>query len=542
MKSIATTLKIFLVFGFAVLWSSESSAQPSKIRTIALDTPAELVQMRIMVKAGSAFDPAGLEGLAYITARLMLEGSYGDPEAPVTKEKLAEMVRPWGSAAKPSVTTEKETATFSMSVPRTVLDQYIEKVLRPLFTAPLFEQEELDRVRKEILEEIGSTYRLENTELLGLYAIDNFVHEGTSYGHVPFGTVEGLNAVTKGNVLSFYKTSYAPENVVVALSTKEERVVASVTHALENIGKNIKAKLLKKQLPAPPPAISGKHLAIVIQPGTVASGIHAAFPIDLQRSDSDYWALYVANVFFGTHRDGFGRLYRDIRQARGYNYGDYSYIEWFNFRPFRLFPPPNTPRRHQYFSIWVRPVAHQYVHHLLKAITWELENFIREGMTPEDCESAKNKARVLYLNLAETSSRLLAYKLDDDFYGLSGKGYLDEYLQAIDRLTAEQITSAIRKHLQPENLKYVIITNEEWADRLKQDIAQNRNARGKSFKEYNIDFTTVNGDTLWQFSRSKMEVVEMDKVWESYWLDIPEENIEIARSNQLFENRNFIAR
>lgn len=533
---VITLLTLFFVL------TALSTAQVSKVKAIILDTPAELVQVKVMIKAGSAFDPSGLEGLSYLTARLMLEGSYGDPKAPVTKEQLAEIVRPWGSAAKPSVNIEKETATFSMSVPRDVFSQYVEKVLRRLFTQPLFAQEELNRVRNEVLEDIGSTLRLENTELLGIYGLDNFIHDGTSYGHVPDGTVQGLKAVRRGDVLAFYKTYYVLENLVVGLSTKDERVLMLVQQAFEQVGKNVNVTMLKKQTPEPPRAITGKHVTIVIQPGTIATGIHGGFPIALKRVDPDYWALYVANVFFGTHRDSFGKLYGEIREARGYNYGDYSYIDWFDSKPFFLFPPPNAPRRYQYFSIWVRPVAHQYAHHILKAITWELGNFIRRGMTPEECELAKNKAKVLYLNLAETGSRLLAYKLDDEFYGMPARGYLDEYVQAIESLTPEEINSAIRKHLQAENLKYVIVTDEEWADRLKSDIAGNRNAGGKNFKDYNIDFTISNGDTLWQFPKNKIEAVQKDQVWENHWLDIPADNITVARSDQLFETSRFISR
>jgi zinc protease len=249
----------------------------------------------------------------------------------------------------------------------------------------------------------------------------------------------------------------------------------------------------------------------------------------------------VANVFLGTHRDSFGQLYNDFRQARGYNYGDYSYIEWFAGRPYNLFPPANTPRRYQYFSLWIRPVAHQYAHHLLKAMTWELENFIRTGMTPEECELAKNKAKVLYLNLAETSLRLLAYKLDDAFYGMEDRGYLDTYLKSIDALTPQAINAAIKKYLQADNLKYVIVTNKDWAERLRDDIANNRNAAGKNFKEYNIEFRAANGDTLWQFTQSKMELVRMDKVWEEYWLNLAPENIRVVKAEQVFEDGRFLA-
>lgn len=533
---------IFLLAALATTFlPKDASAQTSAVKIVVLDTPSELIQVEVMVKGGSAYDPEGRGGLAYLTARLLLEGSYGDLQKPVTKEQLAEIVRPWGSAAKPSVVVEKETATFSMTIPRSVFPEYIEKVLRPLFTQPLFSPDELDRVRRETLEKVGSTLRLEDTELLGLYAIDNYVHDGTSYAHLPLGSVQGLKAVTRDEVLSFYKAHYVPENSIVALNTSDTRVLSEIQNALQSIGKSVKAKKVKKLTLEPPTAITGRHLTIVIQPGTIASGIHAGFPIGVTRTTPDFWALYVANIHFGTHRDSFGKLYNDIREARGYNYGDYSYIEWFADRTDYLFPPTNTPRRYQYFSIWVRPVAHQYVHHILKAITWELENFIRQGMTTEECELAKNKAKVLYLNLAETSSRLLAYRLDDAFYGMSTSGYLDHYLQAIDRLTPEEINRAIRKYLQAESLKYVIVTDEQWADRLKDDIASDRNSKGKDFVSYNIDFTTVSGDTLWQFPKSKIEVVQMDKVWEEYWLDIPRENIHVVPSSQLFETGRFIA-
>ncbi len=535
-----------LLLGLAGLsFSSEPPTVPradAAIKMIILDSPSPLVQVKIMIKAGSAADPAGYEGLAYLAARLLLEGSYGDPQKPVTKEKLAEITRPWGTAAKPNASVEKEVTTFSMMVPREVFKSFNEQVLTPLFTQPLFAATELDRIRQETLEYVGSALRFEDVEMLGLLALDNYIHDGTAYGHYVQGSVQGLKAVTAEQVQRFYKTYYRPENLIVGLSTKNPQIYQQVQAALKNMGASANGvTLLEKQSIDPPHAIQGQHLVIISHPNTISTGLHAGFPIPLQRSDKDYWALYVANVFLGTHRDSFGRLYNDFRQARGYNYGDYSYIEWFADRPYNLFPPANTPRRYRYFNLWIRPVAHQYSHHLLKAMTWQLENFIRTGMTPEECELAKNKAKVLYLNLSETSSRLLAYKLDDAFYGMEDRGYLDTYLKSIDALTPQEINAAIKKYLQADNLKYVIVTNKDWAERLRDDIANNRNAAGKNFKEYNIEFRAANGDTLWQFTQSKMALVRMDKVWEEYWLNLTPENIRVMKAEQMFESRRFVA-
>ncbi|MDZ7343925.1 MAG: insulinase family protein [candidate division KSB1 bacterium] len=532
-----------LLFGSAglSLRGEPSPRANAAIKMIVLDSPSPLIQIKIMVKTGAAADPIGYEGLAYLTARLLLEGGYGDPQAPVTKEKLAEITRPWGSAAKPSVSVEKEVTTFSMVVPRDAFKSFNDQVLSPLFTQPLFAEAELDRIRQETLQYVGSSVRFENVEMLGLLALDNYLHEGTAYGHLVQGSVQGLKAVTVEQVQRFYQTHYRTENLIVGLSTKNPQINNLVQASLKNMGGSADG-VLSSERPAiaPPRPIAGRHLVIISHPNTISTGLHAGFPIALKRGDKDYWALYVANVFLGAHRDSFGRLYNDFRQARGYNYGDYSYLEWFADRTFNLFPPTNTPRRYQYFSLWIRPVAHEYAHHLLKAMTWQLEHFIRTGMTPEECELAKNKAKVLYLNLAETSSRLLASKLDDAFYGIEDRGYLDTYLKSIDALTPEEINAAIKKYLQAENLKYIIVTHKDWAERLRHDIANNRNAAGKNFKEYNIEFRVANGDTLWQFSKNKMALVQLDKVWEQYWLNLAPENIRVVKAEQLFETRQWV--
>ncbi|MBI4462782.1 MAG: insulinase family protein [Acidobacteria bacterium] len=524
-----------ILLALALAWPA--GAQAPKL--VTLDSPAPLLQVRIMVKAGSAADPQGLEGLAYLTGQLLIEGGYGDPKKPVTKEQLAEITRPWGEGAYPSVRVAKEITTFSMTVPREVVGDYIVRVLRPLFTQPLFAAAELDRLRKENLEEIRSNLRFQQIELLGLLALDNYIHDGTSYAQLTRGTVRGLEQVTREAVRRFYRTWYRPENVVIGVSTSDPGVTQQIVAALAGIGQAAQdANPFTARPVEPPPAFTGRHVTLIGLPKAIASGVHAAFPLPLTRRDPDYWPLYVANVWFGTHRDSFSHLYQVIREERGYNYGDYSYIEHFEARPFALFPPTNTPRRHQYFSLWIRPIAHEYVHHLMKALTWELENFIRTGMTAEQVELAKNKARVLYLSLGETASRLVGYKLDDEFYGLS-PGYLDQYLERIDAVTPEAVNAAIRKYLQVETLRYVVITDQGVAEKLADDIASARNAGGKTPKDYQLESEEREGTAYWLVPEARLETLKHDAVWEAYPLNIPRANIHVIKAEQMFETATF---
>ncbi len=79
-------------------------AAPPELRAnvVTLASPSPLYEVQIMVRAGSAEDPRGKEGTASLVGRMMLEGGFGDPKNPVTKEKLAEITRPWGEAAYPA--------------------------------------------------------------------------------------------------------------------------------------------------------------------------------------------------------------------------------------------------------------------------------------------------------------------------------------------------------------------------------------------------------------------------------------------------------
>ncbi len=365
-------------------------AQPVQSQTVVyVDSRSPLLDIKIMIPAGSAHDPTGKEGLAYLTARMLIEGAFGDPAHPVTKDKLAEMVLPWGSGAYPSIRVSRETTVFSMKVPLEVLDDYLTKILHPMFTQPLFRPKELERMRNETIQTLRSI-RLEQIELVGLMALDAYIHLNTSYAHPEMGTVKGLSHITPEDIRRFYATFYRPVDVTVGVTRKDTAIQNKIVSALKGMGRQ-RVKLFKIPTPAPPPPVSGREVVIIAMPNAISSGIHAGFPLPITRKDPDYWALYVANIWFGTHRDSFSHLYQVIRAARGYNYGDYSSFEHFEGRPFHLFPPTNTPRRYQYFSIWIRPVDHKYVVHIMKALTWELENFIRTGLSKEQCSWPKTK-------------------------------------------------------------------------------------------------------------------------------------------------------
>jgi len=485
----------------------------------------------VMIAHGSTSDPAGKEGLAALTAEAVTDGGFRNGNTLVTKEQLAELTMPWGSGARPSVFTSARATTYFFTAPREVIAQYVRDVLRPMLTAPAFEADEVDRLKNEALSAITSL-RSEDLEALGLAAIDQYVLAGTGYAHATVGSETAVPTLTRDDVARFYRDFYRPENAIVGVSSTDAAVVEAVTAAVREMNRD--AGTPSPDVPMPKPAaFTGRHALVVEEPNAPAASVHFGFPIEVGRTHADYWPLYVANVWLGTHRDSTGVLYNRIREERGYNYGDYSYIEYWGGRSSSLFQVFNQPREQQYFSIWVRPVKHEHAVHLMKATTYEVEQMIRNGLTAADVEAAKNKARVLYLNLGETVPRLIGARVDDAFYG-ARQGFLDAYLQQLDRVTVDQVNAAIRRHISTDNIKYVVVTSTPHVQATVAQIRSTEPVFGKTWQEY--EFTQAklpDGTTVWQIPEAKVPTVQLDAAWANYPLNV--QDVQVQHVKDMFK-------
>src|SRR5438477_6967665 len=253
---------------------------------VSMPSPSPLYQIQIMVRAGSANDPAGKEGTASLVGDALIEGGFGSAKAPVTKEKLAEITRPWGDAALPQVRVDKQATTISVLVPKENLQQFLAQVLRPMLQQPLFDAKEVDRLKKEALVNIQSRLRFEQQEQLGLQALDSAIFAGTPLGHLAGGTVQGLNAITRQDLADFYKKYFTRENVFITTTVgdaAEQNAIAATLPAGDMAAPPMDVK---------PAAVNGRELLIITQPNAIATGIHFGFPIDVKRGDADYWPLF----------------------------------------------------------------------------------------------------------------------------------------------------------------------------------------------------------------------------------------------------------
>ena len=275
---------------------------------IGLPTPnSPLVTLRVMVTTGSVHDPDGKNGLNALTALMIGRGGTAE----LTYEELTTTLYPW--AASIGVRYDKEVTTIVGEVHRDHLEPFYE-IFRDLVVAPRLDTADFERNRDFLTNAIVSTLRGNDDEELGKQALNALLHEGHPYAATEMGTERGLGSITLDDVRAFHRQQYVWDHVLVGVAGGYpdgllERVERDLARALP-AGDAVAAL---RALPSPR-ALEGIEL-LLVEKDAIATAISIGFPIDITRADDEFYALMVANSYFGEHRTFNGRL---MNQMRGY--------------------------------------------------------------------------------------------------------------------------------------------------------------------------------------------------------------------------------
>ena len=429
-----------------------SSAEDSVI--IALPTPnSPLVTLRIGFRTGSVDDPAGKNGLNALTAMMM---GRGGTEA-LSFQEITEALYPWSASIRAQ--SDKEMTVLVGEVHRDHLEPFF-AIVRDLVVAPRFDESDFVRNRDFLTNTVVSTLRGSDDEELGKEALNALMHARHPYESPTVGTEEGLAALTLDDVRSFHRDHYTRARALVGVAGGYpdgfvERVEQEILDRLPADGTE------RSPLPAPR-ALDGREL-LLVDKDAIATAISIGFPIDLTRAGDDFYALLVANSYFGEHRTFNGLLMNKMRGQRGLNYGDYSYIENFIQDGGSRLPIPNIPRSRQFFSIWIRPVPHHNAHFALRQAVRELHVLVDEGLSAEDFEATREFLLNYSKLYVQTTSRRLGYHMDSAVYG--GGYFIDEIQRRLTALTVDDVNAAIRRHLQYDDLAIAVVTRDAEAFR-----------------------------------------------------------------------------
>jgi zinc protease len=472
------------------------------IDAVELPGQSPLIEFRLVFRAGSANDPKGKEGAAAFTAAMLADSGSKSK----TYAEIIEALYPMAAGFSEQV--DKEMISFSGTTHLDNLEAYY-TILREALLEPGWREDDLKRVRDNLKNAIRLSLRENNDEELGKEVLYELLYKGHPYGHLNLGSLSAIDAMTAADLQAFYKAHITQANLTIGIAGNYPK--GFVERMKKDFAALPKGKPSTVKLP-PPPAIEQTRVTIV-QKKTRAVAYSLGFPIEVTRSHPDFPALLVANSWFGPHRTSGGNLYQRMREIRGLNYGDYSYIEYFPRGMYQFEPDPNLYRQSQIFQIWIRPVEPPTAHFALRLALHELERFVDNGITEEAFQATRDFLALNVNLLMKTKSAELGYAIDSKAYGIPE---YTRYIQdALKKLTHADVQKAIRKHLRKDRLRIVAISDN--AEDLKKQLLSD----APSPMKYN--------------SPKPEAIVEEDKTVSTKKLGWKAEQIEIVPVERIFQ-------
>ena len=481
------------------------SVQPvlSKLVSSVLQSNrSPLVTFRMLFMTGSAFDPPGKEGVASLTAAMLAGGG----SRTMSYEQIVEAMYPMATEFEYQV--DKEMSVFTGTTHVDNLNKYY-ALVKEMLLDPGFREDDFTRLKSDAINFLKSSLRDGNDEELGKEELYNIIHKGTPYGHQNMGSVSALESMTLEDVRDFYRRHYTQANLVIGLAGGYPK---SFSQKVESDFAKLSTGQPDEVVIEMPKLEAGTRVEI-IKRQTRSTAISLGFPIEVTRASKDWPALAVVTSYLGQHRSSNSHLYQRLREARGLNYGDYAYVEYFPRGMFRFEPNPNLGRKQQIFQIWIRPVPPEQGLFTLRAALFEYDKLVRDGMSKETFEATREFLTKYYNLLTSTQNTRLGYALDSRYYGIPD---FNQYMRdKLSKLTLADVNSAIDRYLKSDRMRIVMVTKD--AEALRDAIVS-----GKSSP------ITYN-------SAKPQDILDEDKIIENYKINVRPEDVVVMPVDKVFQ-------
>jgi zinc protease len=380
----------------------------------------------IMIGAGGYYDPADMPGLADTTASLMDEGTTTR-----SSEQIAQALDTMAATVSVSANEGSQIATVTGSA---LTDQFdaVLALASDVLLNPSFPEKEIGlyKVRaRAALEEQRSDPDFLRQER----------YSKAVYGAHPAASVgltrESLEKMTRDTLVAFHKSNYVPDHAIIGVSGD-----ITLAEARTKFEGALKA-WAKSGKPLPgvtDPADPGPmKISLVNRPGSVQTAFMLG-ELAIDRTHADYDAMVVMNQILGGSN---GRLYRELRERKGYTYGVYSYTRLLRYRgDWRAQMDVRTD------------VTEASLRDLLAEV-----NRIRDEPVPAgEFKDAQRSLTASFALSLENPAELLNLYIVRQLYKFP-VDYWDRYTDRIAAVTPEQIQAVARKYLDPKRLQIVAV-------------------------------------------------------------------------------------
>jgi len=384
-----------------------------------------LVTVELVFRAGSAYDPAGLQGLAVFAGEMLKGGT----ETRTSKE-VAEAFEMLGTSLH--VWTDYDATILQVTCLREHFDQVLE-LLADVSARPTFPEDEIENLRAR---ELGRLTLSKSDP--GWLATREFAAQ--VYGGHPYGrydaTEESIGSIKKKDIESFHGRAYCGANgflTVVGDVTFDEAAKKAASHlgALPS-GKALKMKKAKIS------AVDKTRIVIVDRPGSVQT-LFKAGAAALKRKDPDFVPLEVADYILGGSPSS--RLFLRVREKESNAYSIGSRLT------------ETLDRGTWYVS---GSTSTEATGEALASTLDEINRIVSEDASPDEMKDALAFMTGSFALRIETTDQVAAHVSDLALFGLA-PDYWDTYFHTLAEVQAQGVREKAAAVLDPNRLVVVLV-------------------------------------------------------------------------------------
>jgi zinc protease len=385
-----------------------------------------LVQITMLIKTGSAVDPAEKSGLASLTAAMLDEGA-GTRSA----LELADAIDFLG--ARISTSAGPHTSSVALHTPVARLGEAL-PLMADIAMDPTFPSEELERLRKERLTSLLQWHDQPST-IASMAFSQKLFGPRHPYGIPTLGNERSLRSMRVADLKRFHETYYNPNNATLIVVGDVER--SEIEQQLENVFGSWKGRTTASVNWPDAMQVEQRTVFLIDKPGAAQSEIRIG-RIGVSRLTKDYFPLVVMNTLLGGSFTS--RLNQNLRETHGYSYGAGSF---FDMRPL---PGPFLA-----YSAVQTAVTDSALAEFFK----ELRGILRP-IPDEELEKAKNYLALGYADNFESVAQIAAMLADMVLYNLP-EDYFNTYVGKILTVKKEDVQRVAREYINPEKMIVVVV-------------------------------------------------------------------------------------
>jgi zinc protease len=387
-----------------------------------------VVTMNLVVRSGSASDPADRTGLANAVANLMDEGTANRSALDISEQLSA-----IGAQLGTSANWDASDVTLTTLTKHTdvALDIFSDVLLRPAFA-----DAELARFRASRLTALAQR-RDDPTAIAGVIYPSILYGANHPYGRLAQGDEASTRALTAADLRAFYSAHYIPNNssLIVVGDMRPDEVVAKLERAL---GAWKPGTVPSVRLDAPAPR-DKSVIYLVDKPGAAQSVINIGH-VGVARSTADYFPLLVLNTILGGQF--MSRVNLNLRENKGYTYGARTVFDYRRGAgPFSASAGVQTAVTKESVAEFLRE---------LRGIRGDIP------VTQSELATAKQSLTLGYPRTFETPAQIAARLADIALYGLPDN-YFNDYVASVERVTLADISRVANAVIDPSRLAILVV-------------------------------------------------------------------------------------